>query len=44
MSSRLNIVREELLEALPLVENISKPLVVEVFTNQVYLKQLGCGG
>ena len=44
MSSRLTIVRDKLLEAWlePIIgRNL---LVIEVFTNQTYLKQLGRGG
>lgn len=47
MSSRLSIVREKLLEAwlAPTFGREDRDLlVVEVFTNQAYLKQIGGGG
>ena len=47
MFSRLPIVRDELLEAwiAPIIgREYPNLLVVELFTNQAYLKQLGRGG
>ena len=47
MSSRLTIVRDKLLKAwlAPIIgREYRNLLVIEVFTNQAYLKQLGRGG
>ena len=47
MSSRLTLVRDKLLEAslAPVIDREYRNLlVIEVFTNQAFLKQLGRGG